>query len=72
MATKAPVPTTVDTEAILQRIDAILQEMAELRRMVIQSQAQPQGTNLAEQLYGSAGQGTWDEYDRDLDWKRSG
>ncbi|HEX8682521.1 MAG TPA: hypothetical protein VF707_09430 [Ardenticatenaceae bacterium] len=70
MATKAPMPIAVDTEAIVQRIDAILQELAELRRMVIQSQAYPQGKNLAERLYGSAGQGTWDEYDPDLDWKR--
>jgi hypothetical protein len=72
MAAQTSVPATLDTEAIVQRIDAILQELAALRRMVIQSQLQPQGKNLAERLYGSAGQGTWDEYDPYLDWKRLG
>jgi hypothetical protein len=50
-------------EAILQRIDAIIYELAELRKQVVQSQAGLASDDLAQQLYGALGQGSWSEYD---------
>jgi hypothetical protein len=57
------------TEAIAQRIDAIIQALQELRQVVLAPQQSRSGS-LASQLYGVLGQGTWDEYDSDLDWHR--
>jgi hypothetical protein len=56
-------------DLILKRIDAIIQELQELRQVVLVQERSSEG-NLAEQLYGALGQGTWDEYDPDLDWQR--
>ena len=56
-------------ETIVKRIDTILSELQELRRAIL-LQSQPQNGNLTEQLYGALGQGSWDEYDRQLDWQR--
>jgi hypothetical protein len=78
MATKAPVPATVDTEAIVQRIDGIVQELNELRKLLQpKSASSPEDTeNIAQELYGifGPGMGTWEEYDLDpdMDWKRFG
>jgi predicted transcriptional regulator len=55
-------------EAILQRIDTIMRELGELRQMVLRIQSEPAAGNLAQQLYGVLGQGTWEEYDMQLDW----
>jgi predicted dienelactone hydrolase len=57
-------------EAILERIDTISHELQELRRLVTRSQTRPAGENLAEQLFGILGHGSWDEYDQQLDWQR--
>ena len=56
---------------ILQRIDAIIAELQALRQQVVTIQApdSPSG-DLVAQLAGSLGQGAWDEYESDLDWKR--
>lgn len=56
-------------DLILKRIDSIIQELQELRQVVLVQERSSEG-NLAEQLYGALGQGTWDEYDPDLDWQR--
>jgi hypothetical protein len=59
------------TEAVLQRIDAIMRELVELREVVLRKQTeQPPADNLAQQLYGVLGHGNWNEYDFDLDWQR--
>jgi hypothetical protein len=58
------------TERILERIDAIIQELQELRHEVL-TRDRPTEENLAAQLYGAWGQGTWDEYDPHLDWRRT-
>ena len=50
------------TDRILTRIDAIIQELQELRQEVL-SRGRPAEENLVEQLYGAWGKGTWDEYD---------
>lgn len=58
-------------EALLQRIDTIIREMMELREKVARMQSVTDtDEDLAQQLYGAVGHGTWDEYDMDLDWQR--
>ena len=57
------------TKDIVQRIDAIIQALQELRQIVLAQKQSPK-RSLASQLYGALGQGTWDEYDPDLDWQR--
>ena len=59
----------VPAEVLLERIEVIAQELAELRQTVLM-QMRPTDRNLAAQLYGVLGQGSWDEYDLDLDWQR--
>ena len=49
-------------ETILKRIDALVWELQELRQAIL-VQARPPDGNLAEQLYGALGQGSWYEYD---------
>jgi hypothetical protein len=61
--------TPESPDLILERIDAIIRELQELRHAVLVQERSSEG-NLAEQLYGALGQGTWDEYDPDLDWQR--
>lgn len=49
----------------------IIRELVELRENVARMQPAPDDKeDLAEQLYGALGQGSWDEYDPDLDWQR--
>jgi hypothetical protein len=57
------------SDLILKRIDAIIQELQELRQIVLVQEHVADG-NLTAQLYSALGQGTWDEYDLDLDWQR--
>jgi hypothetical protein len=57
------------TERILERIDAIIQELQELRQEVL-TRDRTTEENLAAKLYGAWGKGSWDEYDRHLDWQR--
>jgi hypothetical protein len=57
------------TVRILERIDAIIQELQELRQEVLTRDRHSE-QNLAAQLYGAWGKGTWDEYDPHLDWQR--
>ena len=56
-------------ETLLERIDAIAHELEELRQAVL-VQVRPPDQNLANQLYGALGQGSWEEYDPQLDWHR--
>ena len=56
-------------ETLLERIDAIAHELEELRQAVL-VQVRPPDKNLADQLYGALGQGSWEEYDLHLDWHR--
>jgi len=59
-------------EEILKRIDDIIKELQWLRQAVDVPQTRVDATsqNIVEELAGSLGQGTWDEYDPDLDWMR--
>lgn len=54
-------------EMILQRIEAISQELQLLRTMVKAAQISPISENLVQKLFGILGQGTWAEYDLALD-----
>ena len=64
---KAKMESTAAT--LLERIDTIARELEELRKAVW-LQAQLPDRNLANRLYGALGQGSWDEYDLELDWQR--
>lgn len=59
-------------EEILKRIDDIIKELQSLRQAVLVPQTRIKMTSrdIVEELAGSLGQGTWDEYDPDLDWER--
>lgn len=57
------------SEVVLERIDAILRDLLELRRTV-EAQGQVDRKNIATELFGALGYGTWEEYDRDVDWRR--
>jgi hypothetical protein len=61
--------TGMPSEAVLERIDAILRELLELRQTVA-AQGRVACGNLAKELFGSLGRGTWEEYNLDLDWQR--
>lgn len=50
-------------EIILQRLEAITQELQMLRNMVKAAQTQSSSENPAQKLFGVLGQGTWAEYD---------
>ncbi|MBI1880037.1 MAG: hypothetical protein HYR94_17770 [Chloroflexi bacterium] len=50
-------------EAILRRIDAIIQELEGLRQIILTAQTEPPRENLAQKLFGVLGQGKWEEYD---------
>ena len=63
----------LDARQIVTQIDAIIPELLALRRRLTVApppSAEPGGLTAA--LYGVLGQGTWDEYDIDLDWTRFG
>lgn len=68
----------VSSEVLIQRIDAIMRELQELRRLV-SSQARPQETpsDIVSQLAGALapasrpdGFSVYDEYDRVTEWER--
>jgi hypothetical protein len=62
--------TTVQTpDQVLVRIDTIIHELYELRSLVVRERPLPI-PGLSSELFGVLGQGTWDEYDLDLDWQR--
>jgi hypothetical protein len=66
-----PATAILDQTQIVARIDAIIRELEALRRqLTLPAKTTPETHSLTEELYGSLGHGTWDEYDLDLDWKR--
>ena len=56
-------------ETLLERIDAIAHELEELRQAVL-AQVRSPDTDVTARLYGALGQGSWGEYDLNLDWQR--
>jgi hypothetical protein len=61
--------TQLPSEAVLERIDGILRDLIELRQTVVAQGRVAQG-NLATDLFGALGRGSWDEYSLELDWQR--
>lgn len=66
---------SVDTQYVLERIDAIMHELEELRRVVepaLQDSTVAPEEDLVDLLWGSLGQGSWDELNSDIDinWYR--
>jgi hypothetical protein len=57
-------------EAILERIDAIIRELEALRQTLVTIKSSSSSDDLARKLFGVLGQGSWAEYDFDLDWQR--
>lgn len=62
--------TSVDREQMLTRIESAIRELETLRRQLMAPVAT--AGNLAEQLFGALGHGSWEEYDLNLDWARFG
>lgn len=54
-------PRSPDTQLILNRLDTIMRELESLRHQIITSSPPP--ANLTDQLFGSLGKGTWEEYE---------
>jgi len=61
--------TRVSSEAVLERIDAILRELLELRQTVV-AQGRVARGDMATELFGALGRGRWEEYDLGLDCRR--
>lgn len=61
-----------ELQQVVVRLDTIIHELENLRRQLTSSAAPagPVTASLVEQLYGSAGLGTRDEYDPYLDWSQ--
>ena len=69
------VQSTVQMPAdmLLQRIDAMTRELLDLRRLIaaqVVPQIRPQEPDLVARLAGCLGQGSWEEYEDDVEWER--
>jgi hypothetical protein len=51
-------------------LDEIVQELLAIRQMLGAPEPEPTPPGATRRLFGCLGQGTWDEYDLDLDWAR--
>lgn len=60
----------VDRTVILQRIDAITQELSELRRMVDRVLVAGSPSSFTSELLGCLGSDPVEAYDLSLDWER--
>jgi hypothetical protein len=68
--TRPSKPTTLDTRQIVGRIDAMMRELETMRRQLTTVPTAAVTSGLTQELFGAAGQGTREEYDLNLDWKR--
>ncbi|MBL7164681.1 MAG: hypothetical protein ISS57_19000 [Anaerolineales bacterium] len=70
----SPIVTTPNPQQIISRIDTIIRELETLRQILTDPAptiAEPKRKNgLTEELFGAAGQGSWDEYDPNIDFLR--
>ena len=67
----AQLTVEVSSEVLIQRIDAIMRELQELRRLVSsQPRLQETDSDIVSQLAGCLGQGSWDEYEDDIELER--
>jgi len=70
--TRKPKYPVLDTQQIIERIDAMMQELTTIRRQLSTLSNIATVSGLTQELFGAAGKGTRDEYDLQLDWKRFG
>ncbi len=65
-------PANLDPEQILERIDSINRGLQTLRQQVIELPRVnvSSSTSTTEELFGAAWQGSWDEWNPNLDWLR--
>ena len=60
----------LDTKLVVERIDAMVRELEEMRRVLTAMPKRETPAGLTEELFGALGRGTWEEYDVNLDWAR--
>jgi hypothetical protein len=70
--TRKPKYPVLDTRQVIERIDAMMRELAAIRRQLSTLPNVAAVSGLTQELFGAAGKGTRDEYDLQLDWKRFG
>jgi hypothetical protein len=70
--TRKPKYPVLDTRQVIERIDAMMRELAAIRRQLSTLPNVAAVSGLTQELFGAAGKGTHDEYDLQLDWKRFG
>ena len=61
---------TMSKQEIVEKINAIIYELEQLREMVTIPVIEKPEMNLTDKLFGALGKGSWSEYDNDLDWRR--
>lgn len=64
------VPGSLTHQEVIERIDAIMLELATLRHLVAQQRGRPNNLALSAKLFGSLGQGSWEEWEPQIDWQR--
>ncbi len=62
--------TTLDTRQVVERIDAMIRELEAMRRQLTTLPKVESSSDLTDELFGALGQGSWAEYDLNLDWAR--
>jgi len=67
---RKPKRTALDTRQIVERIDAMMLELELMRQQLTAPSKVVMTSGLTQELFGTAGKGTRDEYDMALDWKR--
>lgn len=70
--TRARLHAHLDAGRMLDRIDAMVRELGEMRRHYAARRKGAKAAGLTEGLFGAAGRGTREEYDLNLDWLRFG
>jgi hypothetical protein len=63
----------IPADVLIQRIDAMTRELLDLRRLILAQTApqdQAHASDLVAQLAGALGQGSWEEYEDDVEWER--
>ena len=67
----SPAVNIPDKKQIISRIDTIIRELETLRQILTDPAPiipdTKRKTSLTEELFGAAGQGSWDDYNSDID-----
>ena len=68
--TRKPKYRVINTHQVVGRIDAMMRELEAIRRQLMTLPKAESSAGLTDKLFGALGQGTWAEYDLNLDWAR--